>query len=496
MGVFITGAGGAKQDWKKDGSTTYIGGSDTANYTRMIFGYYPSWTGSSVRWETNVNAIPAYAFNCNVRISDETTNCNNMFAQCHQLDSEVVLGNNATDCQYMFSQCRIFNQPITIPNTVNNCSYMFNYCMLFNQPVTIPNGVYNCAGMFSSCQTLNQNIYVPKSVNDADGMFMQCWEMDFNKVTFDCQNYIVGKTYDYGTTSFSGTYYGGRIHAVFYIQPVNYMQYNDLMTNNNSYCVRYTNNTLVINNNCYEFREAFAHEGRPKYSTGAYYSNSQADNSFLVTKNINTYVRNNYIHEHFNLGPIRIGNNVTNCAWAFSKYQRYNYGVTIGQNVIDCSNMFNYCRAFNQPVTIPDSVTNCSNMFNQCVMLNLQRVKVGNNVKDLSNMFYGAGTSSGTTYNITVPATAQNCQNMVGSCRGGNIYFKNSNLTQTNVKGLVNGSSTSYQKNIFCTNAEIFTATSAATSITGQAITWAPILNGYYNASYNIYIYNNMPSGI
>lgn len=54
------------------------------------------------------------------------------------------------------------------------------------------------------------------------------------------------------------------------------------------------------------------------------------------------------------------------------------------------------------------------------------------------------------------------------------------------------GNSKYLRMNIYCKNAVPFLGNKETNSITGYNTTWTAITNGYYNALYNIYIYNNL----
>ena len=138
---------------------------------------------------------------------------------------------------------------------------------------------------------------------------------------------------------------------------------------------------------------------------------------------------------------VTIGNNVTNCAYMFANCDNFNQQVTIPDNVTDCTFMFRSCSKFNQPITIPSSVTSCENMF-------------------------------------------RNCPNM-----SSNIYINNK--VGIDVSYMLRSYNTQKRINVFCNNIATLNKTASGESLTGTDITWTSTTNGYYNATYNIYIYNN-----
>jgi hypothetical protein len=104
--------------------------------------------------------------------------------------------------------------------------------------------------------------------------------------------------------------------------------------------------------------------------------------------------------------------------------------------------MFDSVFLYNQPITIPNSVVDCRYMFNGC--------------------------------------TNMRC----------NIYIDNKNLNNKNMAGFIKNHPNNKRINIFCNNIQVLNRTDTD-SIIEQAITWSSISNGYYNRSFNIYIYSN-----
>lgn len=72
---------------------------------------------------------------------------------------------------------------------------------------------------------------------------------------------------------------------------------------------------------------------------------------------------------------------------------------------------------------------------------------------------------------------------------GSDVFFENSENI-TNAYSMFGGCNNKKIKNIYSNNAEPFTK---SPSITAFTTTWnaLPDGNGYYNAEYNVYIYNN-----
>ena len=163
--------------------------------------------------------------------------------------------------------------------------------------------------------------------------------------------------------------------------------------------------------------------------------------------------------------PIIIPDSVTNMYSTFGRCPNFNQHITIPDSVTNMAGTFSGCNKFNQPITIPDNVTNMDHTFNNCPNFN-QPVTIGNSV---TNMYYAFN----------------NCTSF-----GSSLYFKNSSKL-TNVCYMFQYCNNSLRKYIYCNNATPFLNTGRYNSITGGLVTWSTMDNGYYNATYNIYIYNN-----
>ena len=190
--------------------------------------------------------------------------------------------------------------------------------------------------------------------------------------------------------------------------------------------------------------------------------------------------------------PVTIGNNVTNCVAMFYSCWKFNQPITIPNKVNFCNYMFLDCRVFNQPITIPDKVLNCAYMFNNCGNFN-QPITIPDNVTNCAYMFqwcYNFNKSVTIGYNVLT------CAYMFNNCRNlnQNIYIKSTKTS--NVVRMLYNHNNQKMINLFCTNLASLNKTTAATSLVGAAITWTAMTNGYYNATYNVYLYNNLPAGI
>lgn len=189
---------------------------------------------------------------------------------------------------------------------------------------------------------------------------------------------------------------------------------------------------------------------------------------------------------------ITLPNNTVNCSYMFASDIIFNQPITIPNKVNNCGGMFKSCHNFNQPVNIPDSVTNCGWMFTNCYNFN-SPVTIGNNAVNCSYMFENCNNFN---QSVTIPRSVVNCSNMFALCKNmsGNIYIANSSLNSNNVRGLLRGTGGAHRRNVFCNNIGVLSGTSSSNSLIGATILWTSTTNGYYNSTYNIYIYNNYPA--
>ena len=165
---------------------------------------------------------------------------------------------------------------------------------------------------------------------------------------------------------------------------------------------------------------------------------------------------------------IYFGAGVNGLTETFRNCPNFNQQVIVNSPLVSSLwGFFQDCSKFNQPFIIPDNITDIYSILGNCYEFN-QPFIVPENVKTVSYAFW-------------------NCYNL------SNIYFKNSsNITACS--GMVRrfGVSSYNRINIWCNNTSPFTQG----SIVGQSITWDTMLdgNGYYNTTFNVYLYNNYSS--
>ena len=211
--------------------------------------------------------------------------------------------------------------------------------------------------------------------------------------------------------------------------------------------------------------------------------------------------------------PVTIGDNVTICNYMFGECSNFNQPITIPNKVTSCTYMFNRCINFNQPIIIPDSVQYCGNMFGGCYNFN-QPVTFGANIYSCYAMFYNCQKFN---QPINMPNTVDDCSSMFINCQNfnqpiilsanltncaylfSNCYDYNQNIYMPSNK-VINAYRMLYNHNkmkrINVFSRSLGRLRNNSTSIVGVNVAWTSITNGYYNATYNIYLYSNLPEDI
>lgn len=219
-----------------------------------------------------------------------------------------------------------------------------------------------------------------------------------------------------------------------------------------------------------------------------------------------------------------IPDSVVDTSYMFNSTRYFNAPVTIGNNVTNVSAMFYGANGFNQPVHLPDSVTFAPMMFYASNSFN-SKVTFGNRIYNIAQMFavtsvfnkpFIIPTTNYTGNNITAASILQSANNFNSPILieepniaisyglrhdknfGSNIIFNASTLAiaQTNVRALFNNTNASIRKNIYAYNLTPFMGTTTSNSLTNLAMTWTATTNGYYNASHNIYLLNNVSDAL
>lgn len=209
--------------------------------------------------------------------------------------------------------------------------------------------------------------------------------------------------------------------------------------------------------------------------------------------------------------PINIPNKNISINLLFSGCKKFNCPVTIPDSITRAVDLFRSCFNFNQPVTISDNINYASAMFADCYNFN-QPVTISNNINSVSSMFANCYkfnqplnvncpnvqsilSYSGINSNVTFGTRTVNLFRAMDNCMNftGDVFVQGTAVT--NVYGLFNYCNNSLRKNIWFNSAlnAVFNARTGSTSMVGASVTWTAMTNGFYNALYNIYCYNNYP---
>ena len=387
------------------------------------------------------NNVKVRTFNDNVIIGNNVFDCTGFFSQAEQFNNSLTMGSRIRYMDNMFMNCFNFNQPVIIGDYVVSCSNTFNRCPSLNCPVTFKTEILdNATNMFFTCSSFNQpiNISFNANVNHKDNTinlaYMLNGLLSFNSPVTVSNGKNINTAYMFQNC--------GNFNA-----PVNF-ETSDIM--NGYYMFA---NCLNLNSSI-SFGYGDSTVNNISFSSSLYNcQNLNKPVTFTSHGNYNKFVLLNYFMANcmkFNQ-PFVIPNGTLNCAFTFSGCTSLNSPITFSDSLWDsvqCTSMFFGCTSFNQAVTIPINVRLMENMFANCT---------------------GFGNSIYIKGNDTVQRQFQYATGM----------FRNCNKQK--------------RKCIYVNNVYegMFRGNAAGNSVVGAVITWANITNGYYNATYNIYIYND-----
>ena len=127
--------------------------------------------------------------------------------------------------------------------------------------------------------------------------------------------------------------------------------------------------------------------------------------------------------------------------------------------------------------------------FSNTIFTNVSNVIIS---KDIKSCYYMFNNVSGLNH-VIIHANVTNCSHMFRSLKGTTNIYINIDPSQTthNFRNMLYNKSNSYRTRIFCNNLSYLNKTTTSTSIVGATITWTTVTHGYYNSTYNIYLYNN-----
>ncbi|MBR2553465.1 MAG: BspA family leucine-rich repeat surface protein [Aeriscardovia sp.] len=411
----------------------------------------------------------------NVIIGKKVGRCSGMFADCTNFNQNVQLSGAVIQCNDMFKNCTNLDQNIKIPDGVTSCDNLFYGCSKLNQNIKIPNSAVSCSNTFYNCTNLNKPIDIPSNVGWAYCMFTNC-------------------------TKFN--------------QPVNapgvvtgiYMFSNCVSLNQNVQIASDSANSgscSMMFDNCRNFNQNFQIPPNTYDCTGMF------GNCINLNQNIKLPTYQN----------ARVASMFYGCS---SLNQNISIPATLNY---DARNMFNGCSSLDQPIYISDNVNWCSDMFRNTNMTSIGHLpKYG---KDFTNMFADSKFNSFIEFNTyrhnayeSLPYTY--CSNMFANSKmnsdivfsevgningyagdnmlrgckefGANVYFYRNNVAWSNIFYDCNRQK---KKTIHCLSSDTYffnqlTSNRQDSSLVGVNTEWTDIEGGRYNASYNIYVYNDL----
>lgn len=369
-------------------------------------------------------------FNKAIVIGDNVTNCVNMFRYASSFNNSVTFGNNVSNCANMFYSSNVFNQPVDLPDSVTSCAYMFQFANNYNQPLTIPSNVSDLRNLFYGVNNYNKPVTIEATaIRTTNYMFNNCRK--FNQplsLNFNESN---------------ATTYGMFENCIAFNQPI-----------------QITGNLYIgtnMFNNCTSFNQPLS------------------------------------INIHISLGS-------SSFAYMFSNCRALNSPITFNvvyQNratqFVTMEGVFASCVALNSPVTLPDCnmVNSVAYMFNNCTSFNQTINFTSNAAYYYYYMFHNCSQLNQDMNFKFMYNGSSDTSNMFRNALnvGGDFYFSNGN--SHTVRNMFFNSGVGRRKNCYCDTLTRFLWTNTS-SIVGQTITWTAMDNGqgYYNDSFNIYLYN------
>ncbi len=333
--------------------------------------------------------------------------------------------------------------------------YPYNGYSFFDgseKDLIVGNQIYDCSRMLSGSQRFNANIIFGENVRDVNAVLYGCY--NFNK-------------------------------------PVNFP---DSVINASSafyYCNK-LNSEVDFGENCYVLNHVFS--GCSNFNCPVTFKNAYIMHQALAScANFNSSVTIDTKHYSDGSTPekyIYSANNLfNNCI----KYNRdTDFNVAIG----DLSYAFSNCRIFNSRVNI-FKAENIAYMFRDAVVFNKEVTFPHSNINRYSpmglNMAYVFQNASNYNCAVRVPNRATNICSMLENATmfGNTVYVNNKSFGMSHVRNLFKGCNNSKRKTLYCNNGRNLIGNTASNSLVGAAVTWATTTNGYYNATYNVYIYYN-----
>ena len=179
----------------------------------------------------------------------------------------------------------------------------------------------------------------------------------------------------------------------------------------------------------------------------------------------------------------------SNCFCAYALFNTpFNCDIVLGENCRLVGMLAN-CKGYNRNLQIPDSTITCEALFRNCQRLN-QNIKIPSNASSCSSMF----ESTAMNQDITIPSNVRIISRMLFNTPfGRNVYIKGNVYRSILAYGLFDTSTK--RKNIWFHSSlnNEFNNTGLVGYDNGWSIkpTWTSMTNGFYNTQFNIYCYYN-----
>ena len=383
---------------------------------------------------------------------------NSLFENCYNLNMPSINFTNGNNFPNVFRNCQKFNGIVTLENSDKQSFIlddMFKDCWSFNQPLIISNtrAGLSLINTFENCYNFNQTfsyLTSSKTAPSLNNTFRNC--RNFNQEiqlvitnsdnTFrDCHSFNSNIIYDVSlyTPSFSGNCQNFFRDCWNFNYNISYLSSN-----------RYGNHANFFEN-CYNLNQPF--------------------NLSILTHNVAGMFLNCYnLNQPFNF---TIPSTVSytwglprNAHFAFGYCSNLNQPISIEQSGInDMSQMFSHCNNFNQPIYL--SIRN----------LGMNKVK---NYLNISYMLEYCDNFAQAIYiNMNDP------------------YIRDFAWVEST--GLFYNCNNQLQKSIYAPSFEEYMydqehRENINDTLVGSPITWTKFANnhGYYNQSYNIYLYTKI----
>lgn len=242
----------------------------------------------------------------------------------------------------------------------------------------------------------------------------------------------------------------------------------------------------------------YQYDHDPVISIGqAWYRNATFNTPFRIGKYV-TFISSLLSQANAFNNPLYIPENVRISESVFAAHPYYNNNVTFDANLKAqvFTSMFYNCPLFNRPLIFPKNTMSLARTIELCKGFNQPILLLTKDTDQLPYIHAAAATVNNTGLNFLrmLNASSNFQSNIIFASPNA---FVNKNESRIAFSQMLNGTGTG-KKCIYTYNPAIFanSSRSATQTITGSAITWTATTNGYYNATSNIYIYNNVSDAL